>query len=83
MDLLTYERERTHFVQVELEDNAGLVSFYMTITALSVPGSVSDLSLYMDQSRNMREEHERDFTLKKTWKKIDEIGWLQVASHFN
>ena len=77
IDLNNYERERSHYIELELEDHAGFIAFYMTITALVLPGSESDLSTHICN----RQEVENEFAIKRTWRKPDEIGWLQVCAN--
>ena len=61
-------------IELTLEDSAGFICFYMTITALDVTSGESDLP----KRGNNRQEIEDEFTISRTWRKPDEIGWLQV-----
>ena len=80
IDLTKYERERSHKIEAELEDGAGIVVMHVAVTALDIPGCESDLNAFVEEP-NRREEIEKQFGLKKTGKKIKEIGWLQVKLH--
>lgn len=80
IDLTKYEREQSHKIEAELEDGAGIVVMYVAITAIDIPGCESDLNTYLEEP-NRREEIEKLYSLKKTGKKIKEIGWLQVKLH--
>lgn len=61
-------------VDLELEDSAGYINFYLTITALAAHGNESNIGTYVCD----RQEIENEFTVHKTWKKPNEVGWLQV-----
>lgn len=80
IDLSKYERERSHKIEAELEDGAGVVVMHIAVTAIDIPGCESDLNAYIEEP-NRREELEKSFALKKTGKKIKEVGWLQIKLH--
>lgn len=66
---------------MDLEDKAGNITFYMTITAICMPGCESDMTSYLEKP-HARHLLEDKFSLKHTAKNTDEIGWLQVTSNY-
>ena len=77
IDLSKLEKEKSHKIEAELEDNAGIVVMHLSITGLDAPGCESDLSAHLDDPER-RKALVESFSLKKTPKKIKECGWLQV-----
>ena len=75
VDLSNYDREKTHLIELELEDQAGYLTFYLTVTALAFYGSESDNATHVCN----RQEIEAEFSIRETWKKPDRIGWLKVS----
>jgi Ca2+-dependent lipid-binding protein len=73
-------REKSHKIEAELEDGAGIIVFHLSITGLVAPGSESDLNALREDPSHRKAMVDR-FSLKKTPKKIKEIGWLQVKLH--
>lgn len=71
------EREKSHKIEAQLEDNAGMVIMHLSITGLDAPGCESDLTVHQDDPAKRKAMVEA-FSLKKTPKKIKECGWLQV-----
>lgn len=53
---------------------------HVAVTAVDIPGCESDLNSFVEEP-NRREELEKMYGLKKTVKKIKDIGWLQVKLH--
>ena len=80
IDLSKLEREKSHKIEAALEDNAGIVVMHLSITGLDAPGCESDLNTFVDDPAR-RKEIAKQFSLKKTPKKIKEIGWLQMKLH--
>ena len=77
IDLSKLEKEKSHKIEAQLEDNAGIVIMHLSITGLDAPGCVSDLTVHQDDPAKRKAMVEA-FSLKKTPKKIKECGWLQV-----
>ena len=78
IDLNSLEKEQTHYLEAELEDKAGFVCLYLTVTALCASGSESDLDTVHRETDSKRNEQVQQYSLIKTFKAVDEIGWLQV-----
>lgn len=77
VDLSTLEPERTHFLEVELEDNAGVVELLLTITGTSGEESISDLGSFVEDPNRERELIKR-YSIKNSFREIKDVGWLQV-----
>ncbi|XP_031559234.1 multiple C2 and transmembrane domain-containing protein 1-like isoform X2 [Actinia tenebrosa] len=80
IDLNKLAREKSHKIEAELEDGAGIIVMHLAITGLDAPGCESDLSVHKDDPARRKAIAQR-FGLKNTPKKIKEIGWLQVKLH--
>ncbi|XP_032218132.1 multiple C2 and transmembrane domain-containing protein 1 isoform X2 [Nematostella vectensis] len=80
IDLNQLEREKSHKIEAELEDGAGIIVMHLSITGLDAKGCESDLDAYKEVP-GRRQEIVKSFGLKNTGKKIKEVGWLQVKLH--
>ena len=78
VDLSTLEVEKSHKLEVGLEDQTGTISLHICITGLVHPGARSDLTMHTDDIDAV-EEKKQEYRLTKTPSKINEIGWLQVC----
>ena len=70
MDLSKMAAETTHRVDCELEDDAGLVHFLLTITATMGGDAVSDLATYVPdpkQEKAIEEKYVSRKHLTFTW----------------
>ena len=74
------DREKSHKIVAELEDNAGTITMHVAMTALDAPGCESDLNTYTEDPNRMS-LLVKSFGLKSTGKKKKEIGWLRVKYH--
>ena len=77
MDLGTLTPEKSHYCELLLEDQLGVVSLHVSITAQSEPGASSNLNEYNDDPE-MLKDIERSFSLAKTAQSMKDVGWLQV-----
>jgi len=77
IDLNEYEREKTHFKELQLEDCAGAICFYFTITGSGLSESESSPA----KRASNRQEIQDMFLLRRTWKNPDLIGWLKIQLH--
>ena len=75
------EKEKSHFVELVLEDQPGVLSLHVSITALCNQNSTSDIKTNLDDSDRLK-EIESEFSLLKTTKAMSQIGWLQVSIFF-
>lgn len=55
VDISTLEAERTHFLEVELEDNAGIIELLLTVSGTSGTESISDLGAFVADPNRERE----------------------------
>ncbi|XP_060576164.1 multiple C2 and transmembrane domain-containing protein 1-like isoform X3 [Ruditapes philippinarum] len=77
IDLSKLERERTHVIEQQLEDGAGILKLLITISGTSGHETISDLSAYAFNPME-REEIVRKFGFFKSFQSMKDIGWLQV-----
>ena len=81
IDISTLTAEKTHYVELSLEDQQGIICLYLCITGLNVPGCISDLNSYVDDP-SLVEKQERHFSFWKTAENLKQIGWMQVKFSF-
>ncbi|PIK45728.1 putative multiple C2 and transmembrane domain-containing protein 1 [Apostichopus japonicus] len=77
VDISTLEAERTHFLEVELEDNAGIIELLLTVSGTSGTESISDLGAFVADPNRERELIKR-YSIKNSLKDVKDVGWLQV-----
>ncbi|XP_077989292.1 multiple C2 and transmembrane domain-containing protein 1-like isoform X2 [Glandiceps talaboti] len=79
VDLNNLEKEKTHTIDAELEDDAGSVHFLLTISGTAGSETVSDLANYKLDPQERRAILEK-YGLKNSLKGIKgwDVGWLQI-----
>ncbi|KAL4227592.1 Multiple C2 and transmembrane domain-containing protein 2 [Mactra antiquata] len=77
IDLSKLERERTHTIEQELEDGAGIIKLLVTISGTSGLETITDLSTYAFNPLE-REEIIRKHGFVQSFKNMKDVGWLQV-----
>uniref|UniRef100_A0A7M5X2K6 C2 domain-containing protein n=2 Tax=Clytia hemisphaerica TaxID=252671 RepID=A0A7M5X2K6_9CNID len=80
LDLDSLEKEKSHYVELNLEDQPGVLCLHISITALNNEGSASDIKIHNDDSLRVK-EIENDFSLLKTTKAMSQVGWMQLKLH--
>ena len=68
--------ERSHYIELRLEDQLGMICLHVSITAIIVDECDSGLPP-VDDMEIIRDK-KKEFSLWKTPKVLNEIGWLQV-----
>ncbi|XP_053406106.1 multiple C2 and transmembrane domain-containing protein 1-like isoform X1 [Mercenaria mercenaria] len=77
IDLTKLDREKTHVIEQQLEDGAGIIKLLITISGTSGHETISDLSAYAFNPME-REEIMLKFGFFKSFQNMKDIGWLQV-----
>nr|XP_047139595.1 multiple C2 and transmembrane domain-containing protein 2 isoform X3 [Hydra vulgaris] len=80
IDISTLTAEKTHDIELNLEDQPGVLYLYLCITGLNVPGCISDLTTY-DEDQSLIVKQESNFSLWKTVENFKQIGWMQIKIH--
>ncbi|XP_057302904.1 multiple C2 and transmembrane domain-containing protein 1-like isoform X1 [Hydractinia symbiolongicarpus] len=80
VDLSDLEAEKSHYLELGLEDQPATICLYVSITAQSLPGCSSDLQTY-EEDPDKAQDIKSDYSLLNTAKSFKQIGWLQLKLH--
>ncbi|XP_065672712.1 multiple C2 and transmembrane domain-containing protein 1 isoform X3 [Hydra vulgaris] len=80
IDISTLTAEKTHDIELNLEDQPGVLYLYLCITGLNVPGCISDLTT-REEDQSLIAKQESNFSLWKTVENFKQIGWMQIKVH--
>lgn len=80
VDLSDLEAEKSHYLELGLEDQPATICLYVSITAQSLPGCSSDLQTY-DEDPDKVQDIKSNHSLLNTAKSFKQIGWLQLKLH--
>lgn len=75
MDLENLTKEKSHYVELSLIDQPGILCLHVSITALNNHDGTSDI--HEDDTSHIN-QIKNDFSLFKTTSAIGNVGWLQV-----
>jgi len=77
LDLENLTKEKSHYLELSLMDQPGILCLHVSITALINQDSTSDIKTHEDDTGRIK-EIENDFSLFKTTTSMEKVGWLQV-----
>ncbi|CAF1029366.1 unnamed protein product, partial [Brachionus calyciflorus] len=78
IDLKEISIERTNFVKLQLENNAGTVSLLLTVTGIYEPSLIVEDYTHKILSDSYKDEILKKYSLFNSMKNMDDIGWLRV-----
>ncbi|XP_043920068.1 multiple C2 and transmembrane domain-containing protein 1 isoform X1 [Protopterus annectens] len=77
VDLSTLNKEKTHKLELVLEEGEGDLSLLVTLTA-SAAVSISDLSVSTSEDQKERQEIVKRYSLMRSFHNLKDVGFLQV-----
>ena len=77
-DLRELQPEKSHYLELDLVDQPGVISLYVALTAQNAIGCVSDLTRHEDDEEYLS-DIKNEFSLFQTFGSLKKIGWLQVC----
>lgn len=86
LELENLEKERSHYVELHLEDQPGVLCLHISITALN-NDDVSNSTKMINSNSTATDNHddewrvkgiENEFSLLKTTQSVSQVGWMQV-----
>ncbi|XP_038164943.1 multiple C2 and transmembrane domain-containing protein 1-like isoform X7 [Cyprinodon tularosa] len=77
LDLSTLAKEKTHHLELPLEESRGILNLLVTLTA-SAAVSIADLSLTPLEDQEERREILKRYSLRKSFFNLKDVGIVQV-----